>query len=115
MTNNGIKTSQILDAIYEVMAPEWRSHNKAYVRMSYETFTKILRTKQLAMDPRTIRLKWELLGDMDIFLHPNKYSCIIDLEAFRDQNWVKYDLSPLEDDTHTKTHTQIPATSEASE
>lgn len=114
MTNNGIKTSAILDAIYEVMSPEWRSHNKAYVKLSYETFTKILRKKQIAMDPRTIRLKWELLADMDIFLNANKLSCIVDLEAFTEQNWTKYDLSPYED-THTQTHTQIPATPEASQ
>lgn len=112
MTNSGIKTSRILDAIYANCAEEWRQTNDRYVHLSYRTFTKILRKTQIAIDPRTIRLKWDLLTDMDIFKSTTKLSTAVDLDIFSTHG---YDFSPLEG-AHTHSHTHsTEATEEASE
>ena len=112
MTNSGIKTSRILDALYANCAEEWRQTNDRYVQLSFRKFTKILRKTQIAIDPRTIRLKWELLTDMDIFRSTTKISTAVDLNAFAGYG---YDFTPLEGaHTHSHTHSSE-GTGEASE
>ena len=111
MTNSGIKTGRILDALYMTCGDQWRQTNDRYVQLSYRTFTKILRKTQIAIDPRTIRLKWELLTDMDIFKSTTKLSTAVDLDIFATYG---YDMSPVDAHTHTHTH-KIETTEEASE
>ena len=112
MTNSGIKTGRILDALYANCAEAWRQTNDRYVQLSYRTFTKILRKHQIAIDPRTIRLKWELLTDMDIFKSTTKISTAVDLDRFA--SYGDYDFTPIPG-THTHTHTHIDAEQEAGE
>jgi len=94
MTNNGIKTSLILDALYEAKAEEWRAERTEndYARLTYKDFTKILRAKEIVVDPRTIKVKWDLLTDMGIFANSNKVSAIVDLIRFEVYN-PKYTLT----------------------
>ena len=100
MTNNGIKTRLILDALYEAKADEWRRERNEndYARLSYRDFTKILRKNEIVIDPRTIKLKWELLTDMGIFATSNKIAAIVDLIVF--ESYGRYDLT-------RRTHTYI--------
>ena len=108
MTNNGIKTGLILDALYEAKAEDWRKERNEddYARLTYSDFTKILRKNEIAIDPRTIKLKWELLTDMGIFVVSNKLSAIVDLIKFECYN-AKYRLTGS-----THTYIQKPETTE---
>ena len=114
MTNNGIKTSTILDALYKEKAEEWRNAEPAsrgHARLSYSDFSKILRKNEIVIDPRTIKLKWDLLTDIGIFAASNKYSAVVDLVEFENRAPMKYSLLP-----YTYTYTQKPeGTQEASE
>lgn len=94
MTNNGIKTGLILDALYEAKADEWRNERNEddYVRLSFEDFTKILRKNEIVIDPRTIKVKWDLLTDMGIFSTSNKVSAVVDLIRYECYN-PKYRLT----------------------
>jgi len=111
MTNSGIKTSTILDALYEAKAEDWREQRKTesktgeYVRLSYADFKRIMRRKEIIIDPRTIKLKWELLTDVGIFGASNKISAVVDLVAFENYNPGKYELIVETGCTHTLTHT----------
>ena len=112
MTNNGIKTGLILDALYEAKADEWRSerNDNDYVRLTFADFTKILRKNEIVIDPRTIKLKWELLVDIGIFATANKVSAVVDLIRYETYN-PKYHLTGS-----THTYIQKPeTTTEASE
>ena len=111
MTNSGIKTGRILDALYANCGKEWKQTNDRYVQLSFRRFTKILRKTQIAIDPRTIRLKWELLSDMDVFRSTTKISTAVDLNAFAGYG---YDFTPLEG-AHTHSHTHLTNAEEASE
>lgn len=112
MTNSGIKTDRILNALYANCGEEWKQTNDRYVQLSFRKFTKILRKTQIAIDPRTIRLKWELLTDMDVFRSTTKVSTAVDLNAFAGYG---YDLTPSKG-AHTLTHTHSSeGTEEASE
>ena len=110
MTNSGIKTGRILDALYEAKAEDWREQRKTdsrtgeYVRLMFSEFGKILRKNEIAIDPRTIKLKWELLMDIGIFPAGNRISAVVDLIAFENYN-PKYKLIIDEPCTHTLTHT----------
>ena len=111
MTNSGIKTDRILDALYANCGEAWRETNDRYVQISFRTFMKILRKHQIAIDPRTIKLKWELLSDMDIFKSTTKISTLVDLDRFASYG---YDMTPVKD-AHTLTHTHSTNAEEASE
>ena len=110
MTNSGIKTMAILDALYEAKAEVWREQRKTdsrsgeFVRFMFTDFKKILRMREIAIDPRTIKLKWELLTDIGIFANSNRISAIVDLVAFENYN-PKYRLIIETGCTHTLTHT----------
>ena len=95
MTNNGIKTGLILDALYEAKAEDWRKERDEndYARILYSEFSKIIRKAELVVDPRTVKVKWDLLTDMGIFAHANKVSAVVDLVAFEGYNIVKYTLT----------------------
>lgn len=120
MTNSGIKTGRILDALYEAKAEVWREQRKTdsktgeYVRFEYSEFKKILRKNEIATDPRTIKLKWELLTDIGIFAASNKISAIVDLLIFENYN-PKYELVINAPCTHTLTHTHLSDAEEAGE
>ena len=109
MTNSGIKTGRILDALYEAKAEEWREQRKTdsrtgeYVRLMFSEFGRILRRNEIAIDPRTVKLKWELLTDIGIFAASNKISAVVDLIAFENYN-PKYELIVETGCTHTLTH-----------
>lgn len=94
MTNNGIKTGLILDALYEAKADEWRKERNEddYAKLSYADFTKILRKNEIVIDPRTIKVKWDLLTDMGIFAHSSKVSAVVDLIRYECYN-AKYRLT----------------------
>ena len=113
MTNNGIKTSRILDVIYKEYAEDWREQRKTdsrtgeYVRLMFSGFSKALRKNELIMDPRTIKLKWDLLTDIGIFAASNKISAVVDLVAFEDYKPGAYSFF---EGAHI--HTQKPATAQ---
>ena len=119
MTNSGIKTGTILDALYDEFAEEWREQRKTdsrtgeYVRLMYSDFKRILRKNEIIIDPRTVKLKWELLTDIGIFAASNKISAVVDLIAFENYN-PKYELMTERGCTHTHTH-KIETTEEAGE
>ena len=100
MTNSGIKTGRILDALYANCAEEWRQTDDRYVHLSFRTFTRILRKHEIAVDMRTIKAKWELLTDMGVFQSTTKISTTVDLDAFALRG--DYDFTVH---THTHTHT----------
>ena len=108
MTNNGIKTRLILDALYEAKADAWRKERDEndYARIFYTDFTKILRKNEIVIDPRTIKLKWELLTDMGIFATSNKVSAVVDLIVFETYS-SRYALT-----TPAHTYIQKPETTE---
>jgi hypothetical protein len=94
MTNNGIKTGLILDALYEAKADDWRAerNDDDYARITYAEFTRILRKNEIVIDPRTVKIKWELLTDIGIFATANKVSAVVDLIRYECYN-AKYKLT----------------------
>ena len=110
MTNSGIKTMAILDALYQEFAEVWREQRKTdsrtgeYVRLMYSDFKRILRKNEIIIDPRTVKLKWELLTDIGIFAASNKISAVVDLFAFENYK-PGYELIVETGCTHTLTHT----------
>ena len=112
MTNNGIKTAAILDALYQEKADEWRqSQDGGYVSLSYADFKKALMKHEVVVDPRTVRIKWELLTNIGIFAGSNKLKAAVDLVKFNERNPVAYDFSK----EHRYTYIQKPETEEASQ
>ena len=105
MTNNGIKLTAILDALYQEKADEWRmTQVDDYVRLAYSDFERILMKNEISIDPRTIRLKWKLLTNVGIFAGSNKLTALVDLYQFRVRNPVAYDFSKA----HIHTYIQKP-------
>lgn len=105
MTNNGIKLTAILDALYQEKADEWiRTQVNDYVRLEYSDFERILMKNEISIDSRTIRLKWKLLTNIGIFDGSNKTVARVDLYQFRIRNPVAYDFSKA----HIHTYIQKP-------
>ena len=100
MTNNGIKTRDVLEAL-DQDNPGWQDKNE-FTRLSYREFIRACHQIDIA-DPRTIKQKWEILVDKDILKSATKYCAIVDLRAFFDALGVPY--SP-QNNTHTHTHTK---------
>lgn len=104
MTNNGIKTQTVLEAL-EADNQDWAAKPK-YARLTFARFVRACHQAEIA-DDRTIRQKWQILIDQDILLSPTKYSAVVDLEAFYDRLGIDYDPQGHADiQTHTKTLTQ---------
>lgn len=106
MTNNGIKTHDVLMALHQDNF-EWM-HKCDFVRLTYRDFIRACHQIDIA-DPRTIRCKWEILQDKDILQSANKYNAIVDLQEFYRQLGKDYlhAYKTAQTDTHTKTATQV--------
>ena len=113
MTNNAVKMTAILDALYQDYAEEWRqTQNDGYVRVSYANFEKALMKHEVVVDPRTVRVKWKLLTNIGIFNVSNRLSAVVDLIKFSERNPVAYSFSKA----HRYTYIQKPeSTEEASQ
>ena len=106
MTNNGIKTRDILMALHQDNF-EWVNKNE-FVRITYRDFARACHQIDIA-DPRTIRCKWEILQDKDILRSANKYNAIVDLQEFYKALGKEYLAAykkRTQTDIHTKTLTQ---------
>ena len=111
MTNNGIRFHSILEAI-NIEHLDWMDKNE-YARLTYRDFVRACHQIDIA-DPRTIRVKWEIMQDKDILLNANKYNGIVDLYNFYQALGPRY-LADYQErlksyadrQTHTKTTTQV--------
>jgi len=111
MTNNGIKTRDILHALHTEHM-DWMDKHE-FVRLTYRDFVRACHQIDI-QDPRTIKVKWEIMQDKDILQSANKYNAIVDLYMFYDALGTKYladyqaRLKTYTDrHTHTKTATQV--------
>lgn len=107
MTNNGIKTRDILQALHTEHM-DWMDKHE-FARITYRDFVRACHQIDIA-DPRTIKVKWEILQDKDILKSANKYNAIVDLYNFYDALGPAYlaDYQASADrHTYTKTETHI--------
>ena len=113
MTNNAVKMTAILDALYQDYAEEWiKTQADGYARIFYADFEKALMKHEVVVDPRTVRVKWKLLTNIGIFNVSNRLSAVVDLIKFSERNPVAYDFS----NQHIHTYIQKPeSTEEASQ
>lgn len=109
MTNNGIKFHSILEAIHTEHL-DWMDKHE-FTRLTYRDFVRACHQIDIC-DPRTIRVKWEIMQDKDILQSANKYNGIVDLYLFYDALGPKYLAdyqarlkSYTDRQTHTKTAT----------
>ena len=111
MTNNGIKIHQILAAIH-IEHLDWMDKNE-FARLTYRDFVRACHQIDIS-DPRTIKVKWEIIQDKDVLLNANKYNGIVDLYNFYEALGPKYLAeykarvkAHTDRQTHTKTATQV--------
>ena len=111
MTNNGIKFHQILEAL-NAEHGDWMDKHE-FARLTYRDFVRACHQIDIA-DPRTIKVKWEIMQDKDILQSANKYNGIVDLYLFYDALGSKYLAeyqarlkTHTQTDIHTKTLTQV--------
>lgn len=111
MTNNGIKFHQILEAL-DREHPDWMDKHE-FARLTYRDFVRACHQIDIC-DPRTIRVKWEIMQDKDVLQSANKYNGIIDLYLFYDalgpKNLAEYQArlkTYTQTDIHTKTAPQV--------
>lgn len=102
MTNNGIKTRDILQALH-LEHMDWMDKYD-FARITYRDFVKACHQIDI-VDPRTIKVKWEILQDKDILKSANKYNGIIDLYNFYDALGPAY-LADYQARIHTHTYTK---------
>ena len=111
MTNNGIKIRQILDALHTEHL-DWMDKHE-FTRLTYRDFVRACHQIDIA-DPRTIKVKCEIMQDKDILQNANKYNGIVDLYNFYEALGPRYLAdyqarlkSYTDRQTHTKTATQV--------
>ena len=111
MTNNGIKFHQILEALDKEHS-DWMDKHE-FARLTYRDFVRACHQIDIC-DPRTIKVKWEIMQDKDILQSANKYNGIVDLYFFYEALGPKYlaDYQArlkkhTQTDIHTKTLTQV--------
>lgn len=106
MTNNGIKTRRILYALH-LEHIDWIEKCE-YVNLTYRDFKRACHQIDIA-DPRTIKVKWEILQDKDILQDVSESRAKVDLynfyEALGEIYLADYKKN-TQTDTHTKTATQ---------
>lgn len=102
MTNNGIKTRDILQALH-IEHLDWMDKHE-FTRLTYRDFVRACHQIDIA-DPRTIKVKWEILQDKDILKSANKYNAIVDLYNFYDALGPAY-LADYQARTHIHTYTK---------
>lgn len=79
MTNNGITTRAILEAIHNEH-PRWMG-KREYAVITYREFVRACHQIDIC-DPRTIKVKWEIMQDKDIFENANRNNARVDLYMF---------------------------------
>lgn len=84
MTNNAIKTERILRAVYKAKRSDWNTRMQEYGKLTFEEFQRILRREDIATDVRTIRNKWEILKDKEIFVLAHNDVTLVDLYVLSD-------------------------------
>lgn len=107
MTNNGIKTRAILEAINNEHLG-WMG-KREYAVITYRDFVRACHQIDI-VDPRTIKVKWEIMQDKDIFENANKHNARVDLYMFYatlGKQYLDDWLACTQTHTDTKTATQV--------